>query len=132
MSEKIRLKKFQIGTPRARGEGLRLAVTRRPQRGVPKLDRARIGCFDVWFPALAPSFELLASFRDRDFETASIREAFFGRYERELMKGAEGRQAISLIREIATRLPVSIGCFCADESRCHRSRLFRLIMNSTK
>jgi len=72
MSEKIRLKKFQIGTPRARGEGLRLAVTRRPQRGVPKLDRARIGCFDVWFPALAPSFELLASLKRRPFGRPSL------------------------------------------------------------
>ncbi len=129
MSKTIRLKTFQIGTPASPGEGLRIAVTRRPPRGVPKSDWKRVGCFDVWFPVLAPSLALLARHKKLDFEDASVRKAFFSSYERELLASAESRQAAALIAEIAARTPVSIGCFCADESRCHRSRLYKVIMS---
>ncbi|MGA3264197.1 MAG: DUF488 family protein [Terracidiphilus sp.] len=84
MSKPIRLKTFQIGTPARTGEGLRIAVTRRPPRGVPKSDLKRVGRFDVWFPALAPSLALLARHKKLDFEDASVRKAFFDRYEKEL------------------------------------------------
>ncbi len=129
MSKPIRLKTFQIGTPTKPGEGLRIAVTRRPPRGVPKADWKRVGCFDVWFPALAPSNTLLAKRRNLNFEEASVRKAFFDSYEKALLANSESRQAAALIAEIAARTPVSIGCFCADESRCHRSRLYKVIKN---
>src|SRR5207253_2706817 len=50
---------IQLGTPRKRGEGLRLGTVRRPPRGVPKSDFARLDYYDVWFPNLAPSAELV-------------------------------------------------------------------------
>jgi uncharacterized protein YeaO (DUF488 family) len=129
MSKPIRLKTFQIGTPVKPGEGLRIAVTRRPPRGVPKADWNRVGCFDVWFPTLAPSNALLAKRRNLNFEEASVRKAFFDSYEKSLLASTESRQAAQLIAKIASRTPVSIGCFCADESRCHRSRLYKVIMS---
>jgi len=128
MSKPIRLKTFQIGTPAKSGEGLRIAVTRRPPRGVPKADWKKVGCFDVWFPVLAPSTELVAKRRNLNFEEASVRKAFFDSYEKALLANADSRQAAALIAEIAARIPVSIGCFCADESRCHRSRLYKVIL----
>lgn len=128
MTEPIHLKTFQIGTPVKRGEGLRIAVTRRPPRGIPKADWKRVGCFDVWFPAIAPSATLLARLKELDFEKESVRKAFFDSYERELLQSAESRQTAALIAEISRRTPVSIGCYCADESRCHRSRLYKVIL----
>ena len=128
MSKPISLQTFQIGTPVRRGEGLRIAVTRRPPRGVAKADGKRIGCFDVWFPALAPSPELVAKLPSAGPEDASARKKLLDKYEKELLGSAESRQTLALIAEIATRMPVSIGCFCADESHCHRSRLYAVLM----
>jgi len=128
MSKPIHLQTFQIGTPVRHGEGLRIAVTRRPPRGVAKADWKRIGRFDVWFPALAPSPELVAKLQSAGPEAASVRKALFDKYEKELLGSAENRQTVALIAEIAARMPVSIGCFCADESHCHRSRLYTVIM----
>jgi uncharacterized protein YeaO (DUF488 family) len=128
MQKSIRLGTFQIGTPARPEDGLRIAVTRRPQRGVPKADRERVGRFDVWFPALAPSAELLERFHPQG-ETDPVRwSKFLNAYEKELLATAESRQALELVAEIATRMPVSIGCFCADESRCHRSRLREMLL----
>lgn len=128
MSDPIHLKTFQIGTPVTHGEGLRIAVTRRPPRGVPRKDWKRLCFFDVWFPFLAPSATLLTQLHDLDFEKESVRTAFFDHYERELLRSAESLQTVALIAEIARRTPISIGCFCADESRCHRSRLYKVIL----
>ncbi|MDR3750888.1 MAG: DUF488 family protein [Terracidiphilus sp.] len=128
MSKPIRLQTFQIGTPVRHGEGLRIAVTRRPPRGVAKVDWKRIGRFDVWLPALAPSPELVAKLQSTGPEEASVRKTILDKYEKELMGSAESRQTVALIAEIAARMPVSIGCFCANESHCHRSRLYAVIM----
>ncbi len=126
MSRRIQLHTFQIGTPVRPGEGLRIAVTRRPPRGVPRADWKRVGCFDVWFPALAPSPELVAQLlKDQDEPT---RNKLFAKYEKELLANAESRQSLELLVEIAARMPVSIGCFCANESRCHRARLYQVLM----
>jgi uncharacterized protein YeaO (DUF488 family) len=127
MKKKLKLSTFQIGNPARRGEGLRVGVTRRPPRGIPKTRWESGGYFDVWFPALAPSAKLLAQVKNYDFENAVERNKFFDSYERELMASAEGRQTIDFFAQIAVRIPISIGCFCEDESRCHRSRLFNII-----
>lgn len=62
----------------------------------------------------------------------SIREKLFKKYEKELLATAESRQTLDLILEIAARMPVSIGCFCAEESRCHRSRLYSVLVKLAK
>ena len=129
---KLRLSTFRVGDDPKRGEGLRIAVTRRPPRGVPKARWVRERWFDVWFPNLAPSQRLLARYKRRDWDDRSVREAFFDDYERELLASAEGRQAVALMVGIARRMPVSVGCYCADEAYCHRSRLRSIIVRQSK
>ena len=127
MSKKLRLSTFQIGTPATPAQGLRIGVTRHPPRGVPKDRWVADGCFDVWLPTLAPEAKLVSQILKLEPDKTKEREKLFDRYERELLSDATGRQTVELIARIAERTPVSIGCFCQDESRCHRSRLFRII-----
>ena len=128
---KLKLSTFQIGTRPKSGQGLRVGATRRPPRGVPKSRWERDGYFDVWLPSIAPSQKLITRFK-RNFDDPARRRAFFNSYERELLSNAEGRQTLRLLAKLAKRMPISVGCFCADESRCHRSRLYELIMRAAK
>lgn len=112
---------FRIGTAPGPGDGLRLGVTRLPPRGVPRAKWPEL--FDVWFPVLAPSRELFASVKSIDLDDPRARKRFFDRYEREITSDAEKRQVLEAIAALGKRTPISIGCFCEDESRCHRSRL---------
>ena len=123
----LKLSTFRIGDKPRRSVGLRIGTTRLPPRGVPKSRWKRDGYFDVWLPAVAPSRQLLSWIKHRDLSDPKISRIFFERYERELSGNAEARQTLQLLAEIAKRTPISIGCFCADEARCHRSRL-RLII----
>ena len=127
MKQKLRISTFQIGAPARRGEGLRIGTTRRPPRGVRKSRWVRDGYFDVWLPSLAPSAKLLARFKKRDFDDGSVRKAFFEAYERELLASTESRQTVAFVAQVVARTPISVGCFCSDESRCHRSRLLKII-----
>lgn len=128
LKKKLKLSTFQIGAPTRRGEGLRIGATRRPPRGVPKNRWVRDGYFDVWLPTLAPSTKLLARFKKHRFtDDPAADRAFFDTYERELLSSAEGRQTVAFVAQVAARTPISIGCFCGDESRCHRSRLIKII-----
>lgn len=127
MQKKMMLSTFQIGAPARPGEGLRVGATRRPPRGVPKSRWVPDGYFDVRLPSLAPSAKLLAQLKNIDFENPARRKAFFDRYEKELLASAEARQVVEFVAQVAARTPISIGCFCADETRCHRSRLFNII-----
>lgn len=128
MSWTIHLRTFQIGTPAGSDEGLRIAVTRRPPRGIPKTDWKRVGRFDVWMPAVAPSAELLERFHPQHAEDPVVWKKFLAAYEKELLGSADSRQTVALLAELAARMPISIGCFCADESHCHRSRLYQVIV----
>jgi uncharacterized protein YeaO (DUF488 family) len=85
------------------------------------------GYFDVWLSALAPSANLLRRLKGRDYEDPAVRKAFFDSYERELLSTAESRQTVEFLAQVAMRIPVSIGCFCEDESLCHRSRLLKVL-----
>lgn len=118
---------FRIGTPAKAGHGLRLGVTRRPPRGVPRARWVSDGLFDVWFPALAPSLKLLGRVKTIDADDPKAWKRFFDSYERELEADAEKRQTLAALAAVCARTPVSIGCFCEDESRCHRSRLRELL-----
>ncbi len=129
MPAKLHLTTFQIGTPAQPNQGLRVGVTRFPPRGVPKDRWAADGYFDVWLPVLAPSAKLVAVIKKQMSGTTAQREAAFDRYERELLSNATGRQTVEFLAAIAARTPIAIGCACADESRCHRSRLFKIIQD---
>lgn len=123
----LKLRTFQIGTPARRGDGLRIGTTRRPPRGVPRARWQKDGYFDVWFPVVAPSHALLRRVRPRNTDEPAALQRIFDAYERELLANAESRQAVVLLAELAKRTPISIGCFCPDEHRCHRSRLKQII-----
>ena len=124
---KLKLSTFRIGGPVKRAEGLRIGTTRLPPRGVPKSQWQSGGYFDIWLPSVAPSKELFSWIKHRDINDPKTRRAYFARYERELLGKAESRQTLHLLAEVAKRTAISVGCFCADESRCHRSRLRSMI-----
>jgi uncharacterized protein YeaO (DUF488 family) len=121
-----RLTTFQVGTPATREQGLRIGVTRRPPRGVSRARWALDDYFDVWFPYLAPSEALIKRFRAK-IDDEKARRQFFDAYEKELMRSAESKQAVELLAAVSLRTPVSLGRFCEDETRCHRSRLFEVV-----
>ena len=109
----------RLGTPRSRGEGLRLGTVRRPPRGVKKSDYARRDYYDVWLPELAPSAPLVAKARKNW-------PAFIAAYRREMRTpGAE--HLLGLLARFSHRADFSVGCYCEDEKRCHRSILKRLL-----
>ncbi len=113
---------YRYGSERGPGEGLRIGVTRHPPRGVKKEDWARLGYCDLWFPLLAPSAELVKAYRGGTMEW----EVFARRYRAE-MRSPECGHLIALLAAFAERTPLSLGCFCEDESRCHRSVLRELV-----
>lgn len=127
MRTNLHLSTFEIGTTATPGQGLRIGVTRHPPRGVPKDRWVADGYFDVWLPTLAPEAKLVSQILKLDPDKTAQRERLFDRYERELLSDATGRQTVELIARLAERTPISIGCFCKDESRCHRSRLYKII-----
>lgn len=114
----------RLGSPRARGEGLRIGTVRRPPRGVPKAEYASRDFYDVWFPNLAPSEGLLkAGIGAQDAKTW---QAFARRFLAE-MKTPEARRDLELLAALSHHTNVAIGCYCADEARCHRSLLRNLL-----
>jgi uncharacterized protein YeaO (DUF488 family) len=118
----LRLCTVQIGSPRKAGEGIRIGAVRYLPRGVPKSQYRERDLFDLWLPILAPSRELLKAFRDGSVSPAK----FFLHYRKE-MGQTDPRQVIELLAELARKTPLSVACYCDDESRCHRSVLGSLI-----
>lgn len=115
----------QLGAPRARGEGLRLGTVRRPPRGVPKAEYASRDFYDVWLPELAPSEGLVkVALRAKD-ERAW--RGFVKRYRAE-MKRPTATRLLSLLAGLSRTTAFSVGCYCADENRCHRSVLKALLL----
>ncbi len=127
MPHPLHLTTFQIGTPATPAQGLRIGVTRFPPRGVPKGRWAKDGYFDVWLPVLAPSAKLVAQLKKKQIGPLIAFQKELDKYERELLSKASGRQTVEFLAQVAARMPISIGCACADESRCHRSRLFKIL-----
>jgi len=127
MPQPLHLSTFQVGTPATPAQGLRIGVTRFPPRGVPKDRWAKDGYFDVWLPVLAPSAKLVAEIKKKVDGPPSAFLKALDKYERELLSNAAGRQTVEFLAQIAARMPISIGCACADETRCHRSRLFKIL-----
>ena len=98
---------------------------RRPPRGVPKAEFASQDWYDVWFPTLAPSVETLAL--GRVAASPAQWTAFSRRYLAE-MSGPAARDALNLLAALSHRTDFSVGCYCEDETRCHRSLLRRLLV----
>ena len=114
----------RLGSPRLRGEGLRIGTVRRPPRGVPKAKFASQNWYDVWFPLVAPGLETMKlALRAR---TDAQWKAFARKYRREMAKPAASH-ALDLLAALSKRTNFSIGCYCKDESRCHRSLLRELL-----
>jgi uncharacterized protein YeaO (DUF488 family) len=113
----------RLGAPRHPREGLRLGTIRRPPRGVPKSDFAKRDYYDVWVPELAPSADLVAWATSEPFT-----EARWKRFAREYRKEMRAStHLISLLAKLSTQTNFSVGCYCADESTCHRSLLRDLL-----
>ena len=113
----------RLGSPRGKSEGLRIGTVRRPPRGVRKADTARKDIYDVWFPNLAPSEAVLKAFMPLD---GANWKAFSRRYLAE-MKQPAARRDIELLAALSRHANFSVGCYCEDESRCHRSLLRDLL-----
>ena len=114
----------RLGTPRAKGEGLRLGTVRYPPRGVRKDQYAARDFFDVWLPDLAPSPATVkvaqAATTDRQWQ------GYVKRYRRE-MAAPEKRRLLDVLAALSRHADFSVGCYCEDEQRCHRSILRSLL-----
>jgi uncharacterized protein YeaO (DUF488 family) len=114
----------RLGTPRHRDEGLRIGTVRRPPRGVPKARFAADDWYDVWLPDLAPSDATvklgLAAETDQQWA------AFVKRYRREMAAPGASR-LLDLLAALSQHASISVGCYCENEHRCHRSELRKLL-----
>jgi uncharacterized protein YeaO (DUF488 family) len=120
------LRVVRLGTPRLPNEGLRLGTVRRPPRGVPRSEFAKRDYYDVWIPELAPSASLVAWATSQPF-TAARWKRFAREYRKEMRASTH---LISLLAKLSTQTNFSVGCYCADESNCHRSLLRELLIEA--
>jgi len=114
----------RLGTERAPGEGLRIGTVRRPPRGVPKAEFASQNWYDVWYPNLAPSAETMKL--GQDAQTPAQWTAFTRAYKREMAE-ADASRSLDLLAALSHQAALAVGCYCEDESRCHRSLLRGLL-----
>jgi len=114
----------RLGSPRAKDEGTRIGTVRRPPRGVPKSQFAAQNYYDVWFPNLAPSVETMKL--GQQAESAKDWAAFARRYRAEMASPEAGR-TLDVLAALSKHANFSVGCYCEDESRCHRSILRELL-----
>ena len=115
---------LKLGSPRRPHEGLRLGTVRRPPRGVPKTQFAKLDFYDVWLPNLAPSAELVA-FAQQSRDEQSWK-TFERRYRAEMNK-PEAARLLDLLAALSHQTSFSVGCYCENEERCHRSILKKLL-----
>ena len=117
----------RLGTPRLSGEGLRIGTVRRPPRGVRKEDFAALDYFDVWLPELSPPPDLVSwglsdPWTDKRWATSQgVPQA---------MSTPESRHLIQLLAAMSHQTDLSVGCYCEDESRCHRALLRELLVEA--
>jgi uncharacterized protein YeaO (DUF488 family) len=118
----------RLGTPRETEEGLRIGTVRRPPRGVRKEDYARRNFFDVWLPELAPSAPLVSWALSEPFTSA--RWATYARKYRAEIRQPAAQRLLALLASLSSQTNFSVGCYCEDETRCHRSLLKDLLIES--
>ncbi len=114
----------RLGTPRHADEGLRIGTVRRPPRGVPKERFAADNWYDVWFPNLAPSADLMKMGQSAASDAAW--QAFARKYRSE-MSVADASRTLDLLAALSRTAQFSVGCYCENEARCHRSLLRHLL-----
>ena len=114
----------RLGSPRVAGEGLRLGTVRRPPRGVPKAEFAARDFYDVWMPELAPSEALVKEAQGA--ETEAQWRVFLRKYRSEMAQPERAR-LLDFLAALSKQTDFSVGCYCADEARCHRSVLRQLL-----
>lgn len=110
----------RLGSPRADQEGTRIGTVRRPPRGVPKAEFARQDWYDVWYPNLAPSVETMKL--GQEAGTDAQWQTFVKKYRAE-MALPEASRTLDLLAALSQHAAFSVGCYCEDEARCHRSVL---------
>lgn len=115
----------RLGSDRLPGEGLRIGTVRRPPRGVPKHDYASGNWYDVWYPNLAPAADTVKLALDA--QTNSEWKAFAKKYRAE-MRTPDNNRTLDLLAALSHHTDFSVGCYCAEESRCHRSILRALLV----
>lgn len=115
----------RLGSPRANDEGTRIGTVRRPPRGVAKSEFASQDFYDVWFPNLAPSVEVIKL--GQQASTPQDWARFARRYRAE-MAGPENSRTLDVLAALSQHANFSVGCYCADESHCHRSILRALLL----
>lgn len=114
----------RLGSPRSAGEGLRIGTVRHPPRGVPKSRHAQDDWYDVWLPELAPSAGLVKVAHAA--KTQSQWDAYVRRYRAE-MAAPERARLLGLLAALSHSADFSVGCYCEDETHCHRSTLRALL-----
>lgn len=115
---------LRLGAPRVENEGLRIGTVRRPPRGVPKSEFASQNWYDVWLPNLAPSADTLKL--GQAAKTPAQWAAFVRRYRAE-MALPDNVHLLELLATLSHTTNFSVGCYCDDESHCHRSVLRELL-----
>ena len=121
----------RLGSPRAAGEGVRIGTVRRPPRGVPKARYASDDWYDVWYPNLSPTPELVKLALSAQAEPGSAQAkkdwALFTRLFRKEMAAPDAARTLDVLAALSHGADFAIGCYCADEARCHRSVLRSLL-----
>jgi uncharacterized protein YeaO (DUF488 family) len=115
----------RLGTERLPHEGIRIGTVRRPPRGVPKSEYASQNWYDVWFPNLSPSPELIKTAQNA--RTEKEWKAFLQKFRTEIAK-PDNSHTLDLLAALSHQSDFSIGCYCADEQHCHRSMLRALLL----
>ena len=117
----------QLGSPRSADEGLRIGTVRRPPRGVPKAEFARRDYYDVWYPELSPSAELMALGQAAQKNGDAKDWQQFEKAFRRAMADAPAARTLDLLAALSHHGRFALGCYCEDEARCHRSILRSLL-----
>lgn len=117
----------RLGTARAPDEGLRVGTVRRPPRGVPKTEFASQDWYDVWYPNLAPSVEAMKQAQEaQKAESPAQWNAFVRKFKAEMAE-PDASRSLDLLAALSHGASLSVGCYCEEESRCHRSVLRSLL-----
>jgi uncharacterized protein YeaO (DUF488 family) len=124
----VPIRVVRLGTPRTPDEGPRLGTVRRPPRGIKKADYGRLHYYDLWLPDLAPSAPLV-SYAYAE-ELTPRRWASYARRYRSEMRAPAAQRLIALLAALSSQANFSVGCYCEDETRCHRSLLRELLAES--
>ncbi|MFL9995456.1 Uncharacterized conserved protein YeaO, DUF488 family [Burkholderia sp. GAS332] len=114
----------QLGSPRADDEGVRIGTVRRPPRGVPKTEFATRDYYDVWLPNLSPDAALV---KEAKAVASDAEWAAFAKKFRTEMNSSDASKVLDLLAALSKTANFSVGCYCEDESRCHRSILRQLL-----